>query len=126
VKIRTPSGAYAARVQELHIKVIHILIELVEREMFPANYAHQEAYPVNGPRSARGGQSFRGKMEAQVGWAFASRHRLSSLAAHCNGDGVCCVLCEVMIVPERCLAIAILDMYPARGLATRQYDLDVD
>jgi D-sedoheptulose 7-phosphate isomerase len=35
----TPGGAYADRVQELHIKVIHILIELIEREMFPANYA---------------------------------------------------------------------------------------
>jgi D-sedoheptulose 7-phosphate isomerase len=34
----TPGGAYADRVQELHIKVIHILIELVERELFPANY----------------------------------------------------------------------------------------
>ena len=34
----TPGGAYADRVQELHIKVIHILIELIEREMFPANY----------------------------------------------------------------------------------------
>jgi D-sedoheptulose 7-phosphate isomerase len=35
----TPGGAYADRVQELHIKVIHILIELVERRMFPGNYA---------------------------------------------------------------------------------------
>jgi D-sedoheptulose 7-phosphate isomerase len=34
----TPGGAYADRVQELHIKVIHILIELIERELFPANY----------------------------------------------------------------------------------------
>jgi len=25
-------------VQELHIKVLHILIELIERRMFPANY----------------------------------------------------------------------------------------
>ena len=31
--IRTPAGKYADRVQELHIKVIHILIEIVEREM---------------------------------------------------------------------------------------------
>lgn len=38
VPIATPGGAYADRVQELHIKVIHILIELVERRMFPANY----------------------------------------------------------------------------------------
>jgi D-sedoheptulose 7-phosphate isomerase len=33
--IVTPAGRYSDRVQELHIKVIHILIELVEREMFP-------------------------------------------------------------------------------------------
>jgi D-sedoheptulose 7-phosphate isomerase len=26
-------------VQELHIKVIHILIELIERDLFPENYA---------------------------------------------------------------------------------------
>ncbi|HLA35310.1 MAG TPA: SIS domain-containing protein [Rhodocyclaceae bacterium] len=34
----TPAGQFADRVQELHIKVIHILIELVERRLFPANY----------------------------------------------------------------------------------------
>lgn len=38
VDICTPAGAFADRVQELHIKVIHILIELVERKLFPANY----------------------------------------------------------------------------------------
>ncbi len=38
IKIATPGGSYADRVQELHIKVIHILIELVERQMFPENY----------------------------------------------------------------------------------------
>lgn len=32
------TSGYADRVQELHIKVIHILIELVERRFFPANY----------------------------------------------------------------------------------------
>ena len=32
--IVTPAGRYSDRVQELHIKVIHVLIELVEREMF--------------------------------------------------------------------------------------------
>lgn len=31
--IRTPGGRYADRVQELHIKVIHILIELVESHL---------------------------------------------------------------------------------------------
>ena len=38
IRIATPAGQFADRVQELHIKVIHILIELVERQMFPANY----------------------------------------------------------------------------------------
>lgn len=41
VCICTSAGRYADRVQELHIKVIHILIELVERALQPANY------PVN-------------------------------------------------------------------------------
>jgi D-sedoheptulose 7-phosphate isomerase len=39
VAIVTPAGRYADRVQELHIKVIHILIELVERRLAPHNYA---------------------------------------------------------------------------------------
>ncbi len=39
IAIVTPGGKYADRVQELHIKVIHILIELVERELAPRNYA---------------------------------------------------------------------------------------
>ena len=38
VFVCTPGGRYADRVQELHIKVLHIFIELVERELFPANY----------------------------------------------------------------------------------------
>ena len=38
IDICTPAGTYADRVQELHIKVIHILIELIEREFFPENY----------------------------------------------------------------------------------------
>ena len=38
VCIATPGGDYSDRAQELHIKVIHILIELVERDMFPENY----------------------------------------------------------------------------------------
>ncbi|WP_298619802.1 SIS domain-containing protein [uncultured Zoogloea sp.] len=37
--ICTPAGAFADRVQECHIKVIHILIEIVERQLFPQNYA---------------------------------------------------------------------------------------
>lgn len=37
--ICTPGGGgFADRVQELHIKVIHILIELVERQLFPEHY----------------------------------------------------------------------------------------
>lgn len=36
--ICTPAGNFADRVQECHIKVIHILIELVERSLFPENY----------------------------------------------------------------------------------------
>lgn len=39
VYINTPGGAYADRVQELHIKILHILIELIERHFFPENYA---------------------------------------------------------------------------------------
>lgn len=39
IAIVTPGGKYADRVQELHIKVIHILIELVERRLAPENYA---------------------------------------------------------------------------------------
>lgn len=38
IRIATPAGVFADRVQELHIKIIHILIELVERSMFPENY----------------------------------------------------------------------------------------
>ncbi|MGH7044868.1 MAG: D-sedoheptulose-7-phosphate isomerase [Stellaceae bacterium] len=39
IDICTPAGRFADRIQELHIKVTHILIELVERELFPENYA---------------------------------------------------------------------------------------
>ena len=38
VDISSPAGQYADRVQELHIKIIHILIELIERYFFPDNY----------------------------------------------------------------------------------------
>jgi len=41
--IVTPAGRYADRVQELHIKVIHILIELVERRLAPENYKASDA-----------------------------------------------------------------------------------
>jgi len=36
--ICTPGGEFADRTQELHIKVLHILIELVERHFHPENY----------------------------------------------------------------------------------------
>lgn len=39
VCICAPGGDFADRVQELHIKVVHILIELVERKLAPQNYA---------------------------------------------------------------------------------------
>jgi len=39
IVICTPGGRYADRVQELHIKVIHILIELVERHLAPQGAA---------------------------------------------------------------------------------------
>ncbi|MBV7564305.1 D-sedoheptulose 7-phosphate isomerase [Pseudomonas sp. sia0905] len=39
VCICAPGGDFADRTQELHIKVIHILIELVERQLSPENYA---------------------------------------------------------------------------------------
>lgn len=38
VAIVTPGGRYADRVQELHIKCIHIMIELIERRLDPQNY----------------------------------------------------------------------------------------
>lgn len=41
VYVYTPGGAYADRVQELHIKVLHIFIELIERQFFPENYRDQ-------------------------------------------------------------------------------------
>lgn len=36
--ICTSAGQFADRIQELHIKVLHILIELVERHFHPENY----------------------------------------------------------------------------------------
>ena len=38
IAIATPADRWADRVQELHIKCIHIMIELVERELAPENY----------------------------------------------------------------------------------------
>ena len=43
IEICTTAGEYADRVQELHIKVVHILIELVERAIFPENYNQRPA-----------------------------------------------------------------------------------
>lgn len=42
VCISCAGGDYADRTQELHIKIIHILLELVERELFPGNYHHND------------------------------------------------------------------------------------
>jgi D-sedoheptulose 7-phosphate isomerase len=39
VDISAGPSAYADRIQEVHIKIIHILIELIEREFFPGNYS---------------------------------------------------------------------------------------
>ena len=39
IAVVTPGGRYADRVQELHIKCIHIFIELIERRLNPENYA---------------------------------------------------------------------------------------
>lgn len=41
VAIVTSAGRWADRVQELHIKCIHIMIELVERRLDPQNYANE-------------------------------------------------------------------------------------
>ena len=38
VYICTPAGEFADRVQELHIKILHIFIELIERKYHPENY----------------------------------------------------------------------------------------
>jgi D-sedoheptulose 7-phosphate isomerase len=39
VAIVVPLAETSDRIQEVHIKVLHIVIEAVERRMFPANYA---------------------------------------------------------------------------------------
>lgn len=39
VDVNTIVSKYADRVQELHIKIIHVLIEMIEREFFPENYS---------------------------------------------------------------------------------------
>ncbi len=38
IDICTPYGEFSDRVQELHIKIIHIIVELIEKSMFPENY----------------------------------------------------------------------------------------
>jgi D-sedoheptulose 7-phosphate isomerase len=38
VCIEAPAGRFADRVQEMHIKIIHILLELIERTLCPQNY----------------------------------------------------------------------------------------
>ncbi len=41
IYICTLGGQFADRIQELHIKVLHILIEMVERYFHPDNYEHE-------------------------------------------------------------------------------------
>lgn len=38
IDLCTPVGRYSDRVQELHIKIIHMLVELIERYFFPEHY----------------------------------------------------------------------------------------
>jgi D-sedoheptulose 7-phosphate isomerase len=38
VDISAGLSRYADRIQEVHIKIIHVLIELIERDFFPENY----------------------------------------------------------------------------------------
>lgn len=45
VPIVVPLATTSDRIQEIHIKVLHIAIEAVERRMFPANYASSSAAP---------------------------------------------------------------------------------
>lgn len=52
VFVCTPGGTFADRVQELHIKVLHILIELVERHFFPENYGENTAQGTPTPHAA--------------------------------------------------------------------------
>ncbi len=51
VTICTPGGNYADRVQELHIKVIHILIELVEQHLAEPGASGAAGRPANPPNS---------------------------------------------------------------------------
>ena len=37
-EIRVAHSGFADRIQEVHIKIIHILIEMIERKFFPENY----------------------------------------------------------------------------------------
>ena len=39
VSIVVPEATTSDRIQELHIKVLHIVIEAVERRLFPESYA---------------------------------------------------------------------------------------
>ena len=39
VPILVPHATWSDRIQEVHIKILHVVIEAVERELFPENYA---------------------------------------------------------------------------------------
>ena len=47
IAIVTPAGRYADRVQELHIKCIHMFIEIVERALVPQNYLQNNSKNQN-------------------------------------------------------------------------------
>lgn len=53
VYICTPTGTFADRVQELHIKVLHILIELIERHFFPENYGGAQSVASDAAQAPR-------------------------------------------------------------------------
>jgi D-sedoheptulose 7-phosphate isomerase len=40
ISICTPVGNFADRIQEIHIKILHIIIELIERHFCPENYSN--------------------------------------------------------------------------------------
>ncbi len=47
VEIRVPHFRYADRIQEIHIKVIHILMMLIEFEMEKPNLYNKKAFAPN-------------------------------------------------------------------------------
>ncbi len=52
VELIVPSKT-TERVQEVHMLVLHLLIEAVEREMFPENYQNEKVTPTRGMMGAK-------------------------------------------------------------------------